>query len=93
MAAVNTVGHTQRQTGWKQLGWRVCLAAALVAAGYGAWLLIPLVVTSDLEAHIKTSLTAMLGATPLLTKLAAIALFGRPAFNLVKRYAVKFWQR
>jgi hypothetical protein len=65
----------------------------LIAAGYGAWFLVPVVVASDFEPHIKTPLIAMLGATPLLTKLAAIALFGKPAFDLVKRYAVKFWQR
>jgi aconitase A len=90
---VNTVSHTQRKSGWKQLGWRVGLAAVLVASGYGAWLLIPAVIAVDFEPRVKTMLIAMLGATPLLTKLAAIALFGRPAFNIVKRYVVKFWQR
>ena len=71
----------------------VCLAAGLIAAGYGAWLLIPMVIRSDFAPHIKTPLIAMLGATPLLTKLAAIALFGKPVVDLVKRYAVNFWQR
>ena len=69
------------------------MAAVLVASGYGAWLLIPAVIAVDFEPRVKTMLIAMLGATPLLTKLAAIALFGRPAFNIVKRYVVKFWQR
>ena len=63
------------------------------AAGYGAWLLIPMVIRSDFAPHIKTPLIAMLGATPLLTKLVAIALFGKPVVDLVKRYAVHFWQR
>ena len=37
-----------------------------------------MVVRSDFAPHIKAPLIAMLGATPLLTKLAAIALFGKP---------------
>ena len=93
IATVNNVPQAQRKSGWKQLGWRVCLAAGLIAAGYGAWLLIPMVIRSDFAPHIKTPLIAMLGATPLLTKLAAIALFGKPVVDLVKRYAVHFWQR
>ena len=93
IATVKNVTQAQRKSGWKQLGWRVCLAAGLIAAGYGAWLLIPMVVRSDFAPHIKTPLIAMLGATPLLTKLAAIALFGKPVVDLVKRYVVHFWQR
>ena len=93
IATVKNVTQAQRKSGWKQLGWRVCLAAGLIAAGYGAWLLIPMVIRSDFAPHIKTPLIAMLGATPLLTKLVAIALFGKPVVDLVKRYAVHFWQR
>jgi len=58
--------------------WRLAIGAVLIAGGYGAWLTIPLVVASDLSPSIKTALTAVLGATPLLTKLLAIALLGRP---------------
>jgi hypothetical protein len=65
----------------------------LIASGYGAWLLIPAVIAAGFEPRVKTILVWILGATPLLTKLAAIALFGRPAFDIVKRYVVKFWQR
>ena len=86
MAAANTTSHTQRRANWKKLGLKVCLAAALIAAGYGAWLLIPLVVKSDFAPHFKTALIATLGATPLLTKLAAVALFGKEAINFLKRY-------
>jgi hypothetical protein len=92
MSVVNTVSHSRKAT-LKKLGWRVGLAAAFIAAGYGAWLLIPTVVKSDFAPHIKASLIAVLGATPLLTKLAAVALFGKPAIDLVKRCALKFWQR
>ena len=68
------------------------LAAALIAAGYGAWFLIPLVVGSDFAPHIKTMLIATLGATPLLTKFAAAALFGKEAINFLRRYLVRVWR-
>jgi hypothetical protein len=93
MTAVNTAIRSQRKAALKKFGWRVCLAAALIAAGYGAWLLVPVVVKSDFAPHIETSLIALLGVTPLLSKLAALALFGKPIIDLVKRYALKFWQR
>ena len=88
MAAANTTSHTQRKANWKKLGLKVCLAAALIAA----WLLIPLVVKSDFAPHFKTALIATLGATPLLTKLAAVALFGKEAINFLKRYLGRVWR-
>ena len=92
MAAANTTRHPQRKADWKKLGWKVCLAAALIAAGYGAWLLIPLVVRSDFAPQIKTALIATLGATPLLTKFAAVALFGKEAINFLRRYLGRLWR-
>ena len=65
--------------------WRLAIGAILIVGGYGAWLIIPLVVGSDLTPSIKTALTAVLGATPLLTKLLAIALLGRPNDRLPKK--------
>ena len=53
MAAANTTRHTRRKTNWKKRGWKVGLAAALIAAGYNAWLLISIVVGSDLTPHFK----------------------------------------
>ena len=44
---------------------------------------IPLVVTSDLKPDVK-ALTALIGATPLLTKLIAIGLLGRPMINVLR---------
>ena len=61
--------------------------------GYGAWLIIPLVVGSDLTPTIKTALTAVLGATPLLTKLLAIALLGRPTIDSLKKHSVKLFRK
>lgn len=75
---------------WSQLGWRLGIGAALIVGGYAALLLIPFVVAADLEPSVKTVLTALIGATPLLTQLVAIALLGRSAFNLLKRYGFKF---
>ena len=92
MTAANATSHTQRKADWKKLGWKVCLAAALIAAGYGAWLLIPLVVKSDFAPHLKTALVATLGATPLLTKFVAVAIFGKEIINFLKRYLGRLWR-
>ena len=42
--------------------------------------------------HFKTALIATLGATPLLTKIAAVALFGKEAINFLKRYLGRVWR-
>ena len=52
-------------------GWLRCLASYT------------LVVRSDFAPQIKTALIATLGATPLLTKFAAVALFGKEAINFL----------
>ena len=88
---MSATSQPQRKRNWKTLGWKVGLAAALIAAGYGAWFLIPVVVGSDFSPHIKTMLIATLGATPLLTKFAAVALFGKEAINFMKRYLARLW--
>ena len=73
--------------------WRLAIGAVLIAGGYAAWLIIPLVVASDLSPSVKTALTAFFGATPLLTKLIAIALLGRPTINFLKRHPFKLSRR
>ena len=73
--------------------WRLAFGAVLIAGGYGAWLIIPLVVASDLSPSVKTALTALLGATPLLTKLLAIALLGRPTIDFLKRHSFKLFRK
>ena len=72
--------------------WRLAFGAVLIAGGYGAWLIIPLVVASDLNPSVKTALTAFLGAIPLLTKLLALALLGRPTINFLKRRSFKLFR-
>ena len=71
--------------------WRLAIGAVLIAGGYGAWLIVPLVVASNLSPSVKTALTAFLSATPLLTKLLAIALLGRPTINFLKRHSFKLF--
>jgi hypothetical protein len=61
------------------------MGAALIGGGYVAWLLIPLVLSSGLGARAKGILVAALGATPLATKILAIALLGRPTLNYLKK--------
>jgi len=72
--------------------WRLAIGAVLIAGGYLAWLVIPTVVGSDLSPRFKTALTACLGATPLLTKLIAIALLGRPTINFLKKHSFKLFR-
>ena len=72
--------------------WRLAIGAVLIAGGYGAWLIVPLVVASNLSPNVKTALTAFLSATPLLTKLLAIALLGRPTINFLKTYSFKLFR-
>jgi hypothetical protein len=71
------------------LRWRLAIGAILIAGGYVA-LLIPLTAASDLSPGAKTGLITFLGATPLLTKLIAITLLGRPMINFLKKH---FWRR
>jgi hypothetical protein len=72
--------------------WRLAIGAVLIAGGYAAWLIVPLVVASNLSPSVKTALTAFLSATPLLTKLFAIALLGRPTINFLKRHSFKLFR-
>jgi hypothetical protein len=72
---------------------RLIMGAILIAGGYAAWLIIPVVVASDLAPKVKTALTAFFSATPLLTKLVAVALLGRPTIDFLKRHSLKFFRR
>ena len=84
------MGKTARREELIQLGWRAGIGAALIVAGYLALLLIPLVLASDFEPQFKAALSAMIGFTPLLTELAAVALLGKPALNVIKRVVARF---
>jgi hypothetical protein len=73
--------------------WCLAIGAALIAGGYLAWLIIPFVVKSDLGAGAKTGLIAVLGAMPLLTKLLAIVLIGRPTIEFLKKHSLSMFRR
>ncbi|HTP61777.1 MAG TPA: hypothetical protein VMJ14_06825 [Burkholderiales bacterium] len=74
------------ETSAAQRGWRFGLGVGLIGGGYVFLLLIPAVTSSDLSLGMKSTLTGFFAISPLLTKLAAIAVMGKPGFNLVKRY-------
>lgn len=68
-----------------RLGWRFATGVLILVGAYGAWPLIPFVVLADLDPGIKSGLTAVLGATPFMSKFVVIALMGRPAYDFLKR--------
>jgi hypothetical protein len=86
------MNYAARHPGLIKFGWRLCMAMALVIAGYSALLLIPVVIATDFEPKLKAAMTGVLGLAPLLTKLAAIAIIGKPAFTFIKHRMVKFLQ-
>jgi hypothetical protein len=77
----------------EQLGWRFALGTILIVGGYGAWSLIPFVIEADLEPSLKAAITGLIGATPFLTKVLAVALMGRPAYNFLKRTVFQYVRR
>jgi len=66
-------------------GWRFAVGVLLIVGGYAAWPFIPAAFEADLQPAAKSLLTGLLGATPFLTKVMAVALMGRPAYELFKR--------
>lgn len=59
-----------------RLGWRFASGVVVLVGGYAAWSLIPVAVATDLHPWVKSALTAILGATPFMSKFVAIALMG-----------------
>jgi hypothetical protein len=72
-----------------KLGWRFGAGVVLIVGAYAAWSLIPAVVASNLHPGFKSALAALLGATPFMSKLAAVALMGRPAYDFFKKSVLK----
>jgi hypothetical protein len=72
-----------------KLGWRFAAGVILIVGAYAAWSLIPAVVASELHPGFKSALAALLGATPFISKMAAVALMGRPAYDFFKRSVLK----
>ena len=71
------------------VGWRFAAGVVLIVGGYIAWTFIPVVVATDLSTGAKSALTALLGATPFITKIVAVAIMGKPAYDLFKRTLLK----
>jgi hypothetical protein len=71
------------------VGWRFAAGIVLIVGGYIAWTFIPVVVATELSTGAKSALTALLGATPFMTKIAAVAIMGKPAYDLFKRTVLK----
>jgi hypothetical protein len=71
------------------VGWRFAAGIILIVGGYIAWTFIPVVVATDLSTGAKSALTALLGATPFITKIVAVAVMGKPAYDLFKRTVLK----
>ena len=69
----------------EQIGWRFALGTLVLIGAYAAWLLIPLVMMTDLEPGFKAGLSGLLGATPFVSKFVALAIMGRPAYYFLKR--------
>jgi hypothetical protein len=67
-----------------QLGWRFGIGVILVIGGYIPLGFLPIVAGADMSLVLKTVLTGFIGGMPLLSKLVAIAVMGRPGFNFLK---------
>ena len=67
------------------MGWRFARGTLVLIGAYGAWLLIPVVMMTDLDPGAKAGLSGLLGATPFISKFVALAIMGRPAYYFLKR--------
>jgi hypothetical protein len=87
------MGDTAQAPGVGQVGWRFGVGVILVIGGYVSLALIPLVAGADIGPGLKTGFTGFLALMPVLTKVAAIAVMGKPGFNLLKAHVFKFLGR
>lgn len=84
---------TAQTPSFSQAGWRFGIGIILIIGGYAALALIPVVTGSNLTLALKTPLTGLLAVMPIITKVAAIAVMGKPGFNLLKSHVFKFLGR
>jgi len=87
------VNNTTLETITAQLGWRFGIGVALIIGGYVPLALIPVVTNSNLHLGIKTALSGLFAITPFLSKIAAVAVMGKPGFNLVKQHVARSFGR
>lgn len=76
-----------------QVGWRFGFGVALIVAGYAALSLIPLVAHAELSRGIKSAITGTILIMPLLSKVGAVAIMGKPGFNFLKQHVFGFLGR
>lgn len=93
MTRGSDIGIETEDVSSAELGWRFGIGTALMAGGYIAWTLIPVVIATDLEPTVKAALTGLFGATPFLTKVLAVAIMGRPAYRFLKKAIHNFIRR
>lgn len=79
--------------GAAEVGWRFGVGVALIVIGYAALTLIPVVTGSDLSRGIKSGITGLILIMPLLTKVGAVAIMGKPGFNFLKQHVFGFFGR
>ena len=75
------------------LGIRFGIGVGLIVAGYAALALIPVVAGSQMTLGAKTTLSGMLALTPVMTKIAAIAVMGKAGFKILKTHIFRFLGR
>jgi len=85
LAKETAIAATEPEFTAEQVGWRFALGTVILVGAYIAWPMIPLVMATDLDPGFKAGLSALLGATPFLTKFVAVAVMGRPAYYFLKR--------
>jgi hypothetical protein len=87
------MNQTASEMGVGNARFRFGIAVGLIMAGYVALGLIPVVINSDMTAGPKATLSGLLALSPMLTKIAAVAVMGKRGFKILKAYLFKFLGR
>ena len=74
-------------------GLRFGIAVGLIVAGYVALALIPVVINSGMTVGAKATLSGLLALSPMLTKIAAVAVMGKRGFKILKALVFRFLGR
>ena len=75
------------------LGWRFGVGVALLVGGYLALGLLPVIRSADLAVGLKTILAGLIAVTPALSKVAAIAVMGKPGFQFLQALLFRAFHR
>lgn len=66
-------------------GWRLGAGIGVIVVGYAALMLIPTVSGSELPRGLKSLITGVILLSPLLSKVAAVAIMGKSGFTFIKQ--------